>query len=90
MVDFILFMLKCIWHGSTYVFASSTTVDPSEPFHSIGLVGWYIFVISFGISGWFVLKVIKKHTLFYQELILSILIALIPVVIYYMIAYCFV
>ena len=90
MIDFILFMLKCLWHGSSYVFTGAPDVKPQEPFHGIGLVGWYIFVISFGISGWFVLKVIKKHTLSYQELILSIFVALIPVVIYYVIAYCFV
>ena len=90
MIDFILFMLKCLWHGSSYVFASSTTVNPPEPFHSIGLIGYAIFVISWGISIWYFEKVNVTVKSFYLEIILSMLIALIPVVIYYVIAYCFV
>ena len=90
MIDFILFMLKCLWHGSSYVFTGAPDVKPQEPFHGIGLVGWYIFVISWGISIWSFKKVNVTLKSFYLEIILSMLIALIPVVIYYVIAYCFV
>ena len=90
MLDFIKFMIKCLWHGSSYIFTGAPAVEPPEPFHGIGLIGWYIFVISFGISGWFVLKASKKQTLSYLEIFLSMLVSLIPVILYFIIAYCFV
>lgn len=86
MVNFIKFMLKCIWHGSSYVFTGAPAVKPQEPFAVLGLIGFAIFTVSFGILSWFIVKLDSLSL----RIIVSVLLSLILVILYFLIAYCFV
>ncbi len=86
MANFIKFMLKCIWYGSSYVFTASPAMKPHEPFAVLGIIGFCIFSASFLLSSWFVVKLKSL----YLKIIVSMLISLIPVIFYFIIAYFFV
>jgi hypothetical protein len=99
MIDFLNFMLKCFWHGSSYVFSSAPSVEPEEPFAILGLIGFIIFAVSFGLLAWFLMKsesnrvsrwFVAKVQSVYMQVIVSMLCSFIPSILYFFIAYCFV
>ena len=86
MVDFLKFMLKCIWYGSGYVISAGSSSGPHRPFDTLGIIGfgiWTLFLIILSIS------VVKIKSL-YLNLLVSMLLAFVMTVPYFLIAYWFV
>ena len=86
MFDFLKFMLKCLWEGSGYVFSSTPATASEKPFDSLGISGFGILFSAFVLFDWLIVKCessILRHTV-------SALITLSVVVVYFLIAYCFV
>ena len=87
MVDFLKFMLKCLWQGSSYVFSTGSAGTKTQaPFDVLGIIGFCVLAISFLLFSWFVIK-FESLSL---RIIISFLISLVIVIVYFLIAYCFV
>ena len=88
MIKFFSFLLKCLWHASSFVFSSgpADVTTREEPFTTLGLIGFAFMAVSFLIFSWFVIKFDKLGL----RIFVSILAALAIVIIYFLIAYCFV
>ena len=79
MVDFLKFMLKCLWQASS-------SVKPQPPFDVLGIIGLFVLSISFVLFSWYVVKLDSLSL----RIIISLLISLAIVVAYFLIAYSFV
>lgn len=87
MVDFLKFMLKCLWQGLSYVFSTGSAGTKTQaPFDVLGIIGFCVLAISFLLFGWFVVKLDSLSL----RIIISLLISLVIVVAYFLIAYFFV
>ena len=87
MVDFFKFILTCLWNASSYVFSSGPAdAKREEPFTFIGMVGFVLFTVLFPLFNW----VIIKHDSQSLRIAISIFISLALVVLYFLIAYCFI
>ena len=82
MVDFLKFMLKCIWYG----LGAGSRSGPHRPFDILGAIGFAIWTSLVIILSLFVVR-IKSWKL---NIVVSMLLALVMTVPYFLIAYRFV
>lgn len=78
-------MLKCLWHGSSYVFTTGTDPKPEEPFAVLGLIAFAVFVASLWLFYLFVLKFDSPI----KTISVSAMLSLVVVVLYFLAVYCF-
>ena len=84
MADFLKFVLKCLHNGSTYLFSGAAVhIKTESPFNTLGSIGLLVFAISFLILVVFVIKIKPK----WLSTTISMLAAIIPLIIYFFVAY---
>ncbi len=83
MVDFLKFMLKCIF---SIGYQEYTGPHSDKLYMVLGCVGFIVFDLSLWIFGRFIVKVDSIQ----WRIIISVLISLVIVILYFFIAYCFV
>ena len=87
MVDFLKFMLKCLWQGSSYVFSAGSAGEKTqEPIDILGIAGFGVLVASFFLIYW----LLEKFESSCLCTIIILLISLVIVIVYFLIAFCFV
>ena len=89
MLDFLKFMLKCIWHIGPVTEGYNPETDGL--YLTLGLIGFFIFDVFLGLICWYMWKskkfVLKSGKL---EIAVAMLLSLIPTIVYFFIAYCLV
>ena len=83
---FLKFILKCLFESAGYLVSPTVAGGTEKPYDWLGMIGFGILISAFILFDWDIIKCkssILRHTV-------SALITLSLVVVYFLIAYCFV